>query len=391
MAKMNTVNISRILRLIWMRRGISRIEISRALGLDKSTVTNITTRLLNDGLIVCLEEGEASSRGGRKPIGLAVNRDHGSILGIELGTDRIMAAVIDLQGRKLLLRQLPYDTPGMLLEESFTAAYEAISEDLKTLRMPLLGIGIGLSGLIDQQKGVVRQSIPLGISEEYPILEKLQGLIDVPIFIDNDANCCCYDEMVRSDREREDNFIFVLAEDRFHNRQPNSSRIGFAVGFGLVVNGEVHRGADFSAGEFQSILWKSKNTSQFSIDDAIMSEPEKHPEAIEKTLHELAAHVAFIANVLDLSRVVIGGGLEKYGEQQISIFNDEIQKNWSYERQTNCEVCMVHDGDYAVALGAASMYLEHLFSIPMISLEDSSTAPKSGYDLFEQIGQSSRS
>jgi hypothetical protein len=163
--------------------------------------------------------------------------------------------------------------------------------------------------------------------------------------------------------------------------------MGFAIGFGIVIHGQVLRGADYSAGEFQSILWVPGNTSQFSISDTMMAEPEMYPEARTSTIHELAAHVAFLANTLDLSLIVIGGGLEKYGTEPLSILQNEIEKNWSYPDQVKCELCMVKNGEYSVASGAASMYLERLFSFSPIPVEIDALPPHKlrGYELFQYL------
>jgi predicted NBD/HSP70 family sugar kinase len=387
MAIMQTMNLSRVLRLIWMNPGISRIEIARALDLDKSTITNITSRLIAQQLIITLEEGEVGAKGGRKPVGLAIDSTFGMIVGLEMTTDRIMAAGMDLRGNVLFMQQIALERDSEPLEQVFLKAMEVLGPAIAQTGIPLIGIGIGLSGLIDPVEGVIIKSIPLDIAAPYPLLDRIQPLVDVPIFIDNDANCCCWEEMVTSGRDRYDNFIFVLAEDRFHSVNRDSSRMGFAVGFGLVIHGEVLRGADYAAGEFQSILWKPGNTSQFSISDEIMAEIEKHPQAIEKTIHELASHVAFLTNVLDLSRVVIGGGLVRYGDSPLAIFSSEIEKNWSYPNQVNCEICMVHDGEYAVAIGAAAMYLERMFTLPAISAENTEdgTEQLQGYEMFQHL------
>jgi len=75
---------TRIFRTIWHNPNISRVDLADRLGLDKSTVTKQVAYLIDTGLILEKEEGEASSRGGRTPIYLAVNREYGRFIGIEL-------------------------------------------------------------------------------------------------------------------------------------------------------------------------------------------------------------------------------------------------------------------------------------------------------------------
>ena len=66
------INVSRILRLIWQKNGISRIEIAAELGLDKSTVTKIVSALLGVGIVKEFAHGITGPQGGRKPIYLEI-------------------------------------------------------------------------------------------------------------------------------------------------------------------------------------------------------------------------------------------------------------------------------------------------------------------------------
>ena len=64
------INRFRILREIWMNKEISRVDIARALGLDKSTVSNNVKELLRMGVIVEASEGSSGPQGGRKPVNI---------------------------------------------------------------------------------------------------------------------------------------------------------------------------------------------------------------------------------------------------------------------------------------------------------------------------------
>ena len=80
------LNISRVLRLIWQLKGISRIEIAQQLGIDKSTVTKIVSSLEEIGIIRAFAQGNAGPQGGRKPIHLEIVPDFGMAVGFEINT-----------------------------------------------------------------------------------------------------------------------------------------------------------------------------------------------------------------------------------------------------------------------------------------------------------------
>jgi len=75
----------------------------------------------------------------------------------------------------------------------------------------------------------------------------------------------------------------VLGEFR-KGRANRSSYWGIAVGFGFVINGKVHYGTDFSAGEFQSILWAESNQGQFSISDEASRTIRRDPKVLRKVM-----------------------------------------------------------------------------------------------------------
>lgn len=81
------INVSRILRLVWQKNGISRIEIAAQLGLDKSTVTKIIASLLEIGIVTEFAHGVTGPQGGRKPIYLEITESFAVIGGIEIQKD----------------------------------------------------------------------------------------------------------------------------------------------------------------------------------------------------------------------------------------------------------------------------------------------------------------
>ena len=99
------INVSRILRIIWQHKGISRIEIAAELGIDKSTVTKITATLIDMGLICETSHGTTGPQGGRKPIFLEINGTYAGVGGIEISPERFVCCLLDLHGIVLFKQQ----------------------------------------------------------------------------------------------------------------------------------------------------------------------------------------------------------------------------------------------------------------------------------------------
>jgi DNA-binding transcriptional regulator LsrR (DeoR family) len=99
--KYNVINSSRVLHKLWEKPGISRIEISEELSLDRSTITKITKQLNENNWIRVVQKNDARENIGRRPEGLIVNEQLGVVLGVEVRPRSLQGAVIDIQGNLL--------------------------------------------------------------------------------------------------------------------------------------------------------------------------------------------------------------------------------------------------------------------------------------------------
>jgi len=359
---LNEINVSRVLQKLWFSKGISRVEIARELGLGKSTVTNIVAALMKRNLVKRVKAGESGPAGGRRPTHLMVNGRYGYILGIEIQTDHYTAVAADMLGE--VIRS---DSGSMRFDTDIVSTFQDVTARLRastrSISLPLIGIGVGTAGIIDPHKGIIRKSNPLNIREPVDFYRAIASRQEVPVLIENDAKCCCWGELAFKKTERHANFMFVLGEFRA-GRTVKSGYWGIAVGFAFVLNGRVHYGDDFSAGEFQSILWKEPNQGQFSLSDAAARRIRKDRAVLLKVLRELCAHIALLVNMLNLTCVVFGGEISAYRAEVTKILREEIRRNWSYDNAVDCAIEFATLGDKAVAYGAAGMFLERFFSIP---------------------------
>jgi predicted NBD/HSP70 family sugar kinase len=360
----SSINLHRVARAIWVNSGVSRSWLAGALGLDKSTVTKIVAELLKRGIVVESAQGEAGERGGRKPVYLSIKRDFGCILGLEIQTERFTATAIDLDGGVLYSRSAPFSSDGKQIPSIFMDIVSEVSKDLEARGLELLGVGVGLSGLVDSERGVIRQSLPLGITGPLDFYSSSARLLGVPLCIDNDANCGCWAELIRNRKAQPREFLFLLGEFR-KERVGDTNGSGVSVGMGLVIGGKVHLGASSSAGEFRSIFRISETRSQFSLPPEVMRRAEGEEEAFRQVAVELSRNLALLVNTLDLSKVFIGGSIEKYRNLLIPVLEEQIQDNWPYGRK-NVVIELSELGELVVAYGAAAMFIERLFSLPAI-------------------------
>jgi predicted NBD/HSP70 family sugar kinase len=352
------INTGQVMRQIWTHGEISRVQIAKNIDLDKSTVSSIVNELLAIGIIAETTEGAAGPQGGRKPVLLRLNSAHGSILGIELQPERYTGVAVDLEGKIIGSWTGEMQISGANLRESFLSISERLRGEMAG-GPRLLGVGVGLSGVVNSQKGIIRYSIPLQIEKPWEFHRIISESYDLPLYVENDANACAWGELAFHRSRRLRDFLFVLVEFREISEQRKIHE-RMAVGMGVVVGTRVHCGHDYSAGEFRSVMRLDASPGQFSLSPEEAARVEEDPLVLERFLRELSKNIALLVNTFNMADVFLGGHIERYRDRTAAILQEEIQRNWPYPDEVKCRVHFSSLGEQAVAYGAAGMLLDRL-------------------------------
>ena len=371
------------MREIWIRRRVSRVEIAKTLGLNKSTITNIVNELIEVGLVQPNSVGDAGPQGGRRPVFLALNDRFGCVLGIELRPESYSAVAVDLDGDIVFSKTERLSVSGSILATAFTDTMDRLQSEISRAKIPLLGVGVGIPGVVDTRRQVIKYSIPLHIEKEFDFFREVSSHYTVPVFPENDANCCAWGEMAFHREHRLTNFIFVVVE--FRDVKPeNIVNEKTAVGIGIVIDGKVYRGADFSAGEFRSVLQQTGGNGQFSLEKDEAAVVDTDPVIRRKFIRELSRNLALIVNTFNLNSIFLGGDIELYQNEMNELLQEEINTNWPYTGPVSCEIRFSTLGDRAVAYGAAGMVLDRLF-MDLGSEDQNEIVKFGGIDLIPEV------
>jgi len=354
-------NHTRIVRALWQYPNISRVELSNRLEIDKSTITVEVARLIENGVITELPEGNPSRGGGRKPTPLAMNKDYGYLIGIAIQSGRYTAVAVNLAGEILDTKEEDIVVTRDNLALSIQLIYWEFRDRLSTYPGMLLGIGVGAGGIINPKDGTILFSVPLGITEPLNVVEEISRKLDVPFAIENNANCCAWGELAFHKHTELKNILFALVEFK-QALVPHAAYGGVGVGFGLVINGRVHYGSNYSAGEFRSVLCTADDDIQVSLSREELGRVLSDPSVFDRFAVELARNIAMLVNTLDFSRVFIGGDIESCGFDFCRILEDAIDANWLYPIKKRIDIQYSSLGAKAVAFGAAGMCLQSLFA-----------------------------
>lgn len=366
MNKILTNNTDRIIRYIWQNPGISRIELAGKLGLDKSTVSLIVSRLLTSGLLEACPNSNAGPRGGRKKISLRLRSGFGHIAGLEVQAGFYRLVVITLSGDTVFESKVKYKYVADRMADTICEIVDTFKSNHPDIT--LLGLGIGLTGIVNASRGEILYSIPLQINQPLLLADKVSQSLQLPVLIDNDANCAAW-SAISGDVS---NFIFILI--RFWNQTLKPPHHTIGIGLGMVFGGRLYHGSHHAAGEFKSIFNKKPSGSQLSLPEHALKDVPTDPVNTQKFIEELSANIAMLVNTLDLDKVYLGCDMELHQNYIIDTFYEAIRQNWQYPFQQRYEIEFSKHAENIVALGAATMVLEEAFS----------TSPESQVWLFKK-------
>lgn len=233
---MRAMNLKVIFDYIRRNEPASRRDIAEFGGLTVAAVSNITSKLLANGLVV--EVGAGESVGGRRPALLGINADCRYAVGIDLTTKQIKLVITNFKAQ--IIYECSCDTqleqgPGYVLDKMAQMVKCAVAE-ARIDPQKVVGVGVVSAGPCDPEKGVMQSPPNFPDWGNVPIRDYIQEHTGYPAFFDKDS------------------VGVVMAEYWFGKVADCNSVFGFlinraGVGGALLVNGEVFRGCSGGAGE----------------------------------------------------------------------------------------------------------------------------------------------
>jgi glucokinase len=229
-------NALTILKLLREAGSCSRADLVRASGLSAPTVTNVVGDLLAADLIKPLGEGESS--GGRPPDMISFKAERGCMLAVEITAGFLSFLLTDLTGIELDRAQVSLadqtTTPEAICRLIGTEVRNLLRKHRKT-RDKLLALVVGVPAITNVEDGIVLSISTLENWRAVPLRALLRKIVDCRVIIENDTNLAALGERYRGAAQTEQTFIYI--------------NVGAGVGAGIVLGGQIHHGAQWSAGE----------------------------------------------------------------------------------------------------------------------------------------------
>lgn len=318
-------------------------------------------------------------------------------LAIDLGGTNIKATAYSSAQGVLVRAKAPtliHQGPAKVLKRMAALAVQARALSEVPLKY-YKALGVGSPGPLDPVRGVVLQTPNLKGWKNVPVAAVLAKAVGLPVKLENDARCAAWGEFVRgAGRGSQDMAMLTL---------------GTGVGGGLILDGKLRVGRDFTAGELGFLysdpqgpscnfglpgsleafasatglaklaaaavakrkrgpLWalcagKPSAVTAAMAHQALLKGDPSAEEAWATAGYALGSGVAGLINALNLDRVVIGGGVMAGGGKELLALVRATAKKGSYPQPfKRCKIVAAELGNDAGAVGAAELALSSVKS-----------------------------
>jgi len=217
-----------------------RIDLAAHTGISPATVTAVTSDLLRGGLI--LEEASESSIKtpvrGRPRIDLKIRGDAHLVAGLKVSDASISLVLMDFEGNQIADHECQMDQirqPASILADEIAQGLAALTAQAGKKLADLSGVGVGISGVVDADRGLVYWSPSLD-QRNVGLGQVLANRLGVPAYVDNDANLVAMAELTFGKGKDHSDFIVITIES--------------GVGMGMVLGGQIYRGTRGCGAEF---------------------------------------------------------------------------------------------------------------------------------------------
>lgn len=289
------------------------------------------------------------------------------LIGIDLGGTKIAGILATPEGKIIMDIQVPTEAQKGK-KQVIKNIEKAIRLLIQVNKTKVKAIGIGAPGPILFEKGIVVEAPNLPGWKRVNIKKILEKEFHVPVFVDNDANCAALAEARFGAGKKARHFIYMT--------------VSTGIGGGIIIDRELYRGVNGSAGEFGHMIIDSKGFTcgcgnvgclealasgsavkkrygldALSVELAARQGDKKAQRVIQTSAHYLAIGIANLVNIFNPELIIIGGGLSNMRELLIDPIRKDFKKYALSLPAKKVKVVRARLGTKAGVLGAVALCL----------------------------------
>jgi len=389
------INRQIALTLIRTHQPVSRAELSRLMETNRASVTLLINELLEEGLVREEAQTEPNKRG-RKPTSLVLNSRNNLAVAVDVRKTRTFLMLTDSTGKQIgeVTSFATKPDPVEFVQSLAWQVRKALGGSLDSKSCG--GIGVVVPGMLDLRNGTVVHSPTLQWRNVELLDLMKEEFGDIEIHLENSGKACALSQIwsVRGDGTGLNDIVFVSVSD--------------GVGVGIVVNGELVRGRHNTAGEFGHVplsidgppcacgangCWEAYisniatisryfgtsvasrkpqplEVAEFTIEELISkarANDGKALTALQSTARYLGLGLASIINVIDPSRIYIGGEITEAWDLLEPTVRDAIKERVLSSELGEASIRIVPAIEFPRLKGAAALITAPAFAAPKVA------------------------
>jgi predicted NBD/HSP70 family sugar kinase len=363
-------NRKKIFRVLREKKRTTKLDISRILNLSITTVSSNIKEMSSDGLITI--SGFEDSTGGRKAQIIEYLPDSRFSIGMELKESHARLILTNLDCK--IIKECSFDTidTNILIDECKRIVSLFIGDFNERDR--IIGLGISLPGTVNVQTSVLETAPNMYVNNI--CFKELGEYLQMPVYIENEANCSAYGEYEYNDTFKSPLFYISITE---------------GIGGAIIIDRKLYNGKNHRAGEIGHVsinydsekvcscgntgcweLYASERALEKSFAIATgdnahdldtifnrMSEPAVK-EVITKYARYLAIGIRNLLMTFDPSCIIIGGSISKYEKKLLPIIKEYIFMNNDFYTEKDIEIEFSQLRENSGIIGAALFPIENM-------------------------------
>lgn len=386
-ATVRAINRSLVLNLLRQHQSLGRQELAELTHLSAAAITGVVSELIGEGWVV--EARSGIPRGGRPPVLLEIAYEAWCAAGVKVMEDHLEVVLTDLRTEMLARQQIPLsELSPKATARDLSSAVQTLVEQSGYTPERLVGVGVGMAGVVDSERGICRYS-PFLHWRNVPLKDLLEEKLLRPVWVDNDVSALAAAEMLFGHGQSTRHLVVVT--------------VGRGIGAGLVLDGRIYRGHAGGAGELghtvSQVGGRRCECGKLGCLEAYASEPallaqarEQFPEFGKKktfTITDLIAAtpghkgatallgeagsrlgvaLANIVNLFNPERIVIAGEGVRLGEAYFNPMQEALKQNVFNGLADQVSIHIDPWGDEMWARGAAGLAIQReVFVGPSLS------------------------
>ncbi len=369
------INRSRIMNTIRVCSPIARSQIAAKTQLDRKSITNFVTELLDENLVV--ESGKMENVSGR-PYSMLKFVDN-FVAGIYIAPHLCHGVLIDFYGNIIASHEIEYPIYTDLT--TICRAVENVYYELSLVKKPGFGVGISMPGSLNLESGIMEEAVNIPCLSRVNVRETFAAFIKEALFLEEESRSIALAEKWFGKGRYYDDFVLV--------------EVSGGVGMGIVAGRRLFKGAGQYAGEVGHIVIEPGGVQcscgNHGCLEAYASEPavvgalrkfskcnferlryfpensvtsKDYARIMNDVGYRLGQGLATVVNILCPRTIIFSGAvIDLFGKEILPAIQDGINKN-SVKSNAGQTELFISELAHVDALGAATLPLAAIFEVP---------------------------